>query len=790
MAKKKRKKNLKYKNDVKPTPAEQADRPGERAGQGLQTAGSPPAPARETSKTTRLLILVALSLVAYFTAFGARALEYPEWKNNDYAQIGDEYILATHDAFHWVGAAKGVGYDQETLMVKSTEAASKLTGMSLGDWAFWAPAILTGFVAVVTLLWAWTLGAPYFGVMAGMLVTVSPGYFYRTRLGFYDTDLYTLLLPLLTSWAMAHWLSPMVRKWWVPERFTARLKFMFRGGKRPQYDEGFASALVHGLWRPWDFDEKTAGRSLPVVMAGALGVGLLARIGHVWHGDIAQYNRLLFWMTLAVILFSARPMFIPAALWGLLIFGLCALKGFVGIAISAALVAFFIAVKKSPPRNVFRIAPVLLILAVLVLQTNLVAGPVREAMQKVAGYLKPVAQEETIKEGQGAGVVYPGIAQSVREAQNLDISATLQRLWSVKILAVLGLIGMTAVAVVRPTAMFILPLAALSLMANKLGARVNMFGAPGVALGLCVPVGWLLNRLLARYAWRKWAVMAAGVMLGALLLYSPLKEFTEYVEATGPQPVISKPHVVGLTKLKERSPDTGVVWTWWDWGYAAQYYAELMSFADGARHSGEYLFPLARVMTTDNAFEAGQLIKFSASQDGAPWKAWNKMSPREVQDLVEAFGRQKFQFNYDKKQYLVVAWDNLRLFYWISFYGNWDFAAKTGEHNNFQRLNGRIQLSSDGNVHLMDKGRIIPVRGVLKITADSDQLQPLGHFPENPEAYLLINERSGEVFLMDGPSLGSMAVRLLLTPPGTPDLTANFRLVYDDYPWVRIYEVL
>ena len=50
----------------------------------------------------------------------------------------------------------------------------------------------------------------------------------------------------------------------------------------------------------------------------------------------------------------------------------------------------------------------------------------------------------------------------------------------------------------RPGALFLLPLAALGILSTKMGGRMVMFGAPIVAIGLSMPLFWLLRAGLAR----------------------------------------------------------------------------------------------------------------------------------------------------------------------------------------------------------------------------------------------------------------------------------------------------
>ena len=52
-------------------------------------------------------------LVTLGLAFALRMLEWPCWQNPEY-RLGSEWLLATHDAYHWVAGAEGFGWIELT----------------------------------------------------------------------------------------------------------------------------------------------------------------------------------------------------------------------------------------------------------------------------------------------------------------------------------------------------------------------------------------------------------------------------------------------------------------------------------------------------------------------------------------------------------------------------------------------------------------------------------------------------------------------------------------------------
>ena len=151
-------------------------------------------------------------LVTLGLAFALRMLEWPCWQNPEY-RLGSEWLLATHDAYHWVAGAEGFGHAVGHPMAVMLRGMADLLGTYPAAVAFWFPALLSCFVAVIVYAWVWALGSMEAGVAAGLLTSLAPGFLARTLLGYYDTDLVTLFFPLLMTlapacWAMRYMLLP------------------------------------------------------------------------------------------------------------------------------------------------------------------------------------------------------------------------------------------------------------------------------------------------------------------------------------------------------------------------------------------------------------------------------------------------------------------------------------------------------------------------------------------------------------------------------------------------------
>ncbi|MBQ1844953.1 MAG: hypothetical protein II132_03330, partial [Desulfovibrio sp.] len=143
-------------------------------------------------------------LVTVLLAFAMRMLEWPAWHDPEF-RLSGEWLLATHDAYHWVAGAEGFGFGAGHPMSEMLRLMAKAVNLPPVAVAFWFPAVLSSLVAGTVCAWVWALGSLEAGVAAGLLTSIAPGFLARTLLGFYDTDLVTLFFPLFMTLAPASW---------------------------------------------------------------------------------------------------------------------------------------------------------------------------------------------------------------------------------------------------------------------------------------------------------------------------------------------------------------------------------------------------------------------------------------------------------------------------------------------------------------------------------------------------------------------------------------------------------
>lgn len=141
-------------------------------------------------------------------------------------------------------------------------------------------------------------------------------------------------------------------------------------------------------------------------------------------------------------------------------------------------------------------------------------------LHHVQGYLK--RSGDPVTAGVSDPLVFPSVAQSIIEIQDLSVPEILVYFHPWAPVAVLGMLGFLLVLWARSGALFLLPLAALAFLSTKMGGRLVMFGAPVIALGLTLPVDWLACTLGdIRAKWTRRIFLSLCIVVTTALIVLP-----------------------------------------------------------------------------------------------------------------------------------------------------------------------------------------------------------------------------------------------------------------------------
>ena len=689
--------------------------------------------------------LVLAMVLGFFLNAAIRLIEYGAWQVEPFF-VGQEPLLATHDAYAWLAGAKGVGAYAVSRFSLGIRWLHEMTGLPLGTIGFWLPVLTVPWLAVPACLLARAMRMTEAGVIFALTAGSSLGYLVRTRLGFCDTDLVSLFFPLAFTCAVTAWLVS-----------STSLAWRWRGLKNANADrQTIFVVLLAGCLGAFNISFYPQGGSLLLAVLGAA----------------------------AAMIFALGPKSDSLKTWTelLLVYAL-AFGGWGGWAAGLTLggMLFF-----RPAFFERKIAPVLVgLVTICVMAWAGLPEMVVKYLHAVAVYAKMHPAEIATN---ASTLPLPAIAQSVREAQNLPWGQVADRMAGNWILFIIGLAGYTFAVFRRPQLLLFLPFLGLGLASVKLGNRFAMYG--GVALGVGFGFGLAeLMRLLSQSQGRRWIAQ----LLLACFAFWPASAFMQDMQ---PVPVLPKLYAQTFLDLRDKIELDARLWQWWDYGYAGQYYAERATFGDGGAHGGQWLYPLARVHSTSSPLQAAQLMKFvtldqrNSGSGQIPVKYYwsdpiaslRAMGAEKATAFVAdlALTKQDFPTNLPA-QYLVVSWENLRLGVWIGYYGNWDLVSGTSNPGKIQQVQGEVRIDTATGT------MVVAGKGVSVDSLDVVEQNGTRHFdwPKGAGSHALINQLSRQVFLMDSKMYRSMMIQMLIADPRS--FEPHFDLVDDRFPWARVY---
>lgn len=700
---------------------------------------------------------IFVCLLAYGICLAFRLIELPAWSSPAF-EFNGQYLMATHDAYTWLAGSKEISRRAGTALSEMIGFLHELTGFNLANIGFWLPTIFAPLASLPLALLAWNERQPEAGIVSGVMAAGCLGFFMRTRLGFVDTDIFALFFPLAIACSLIVWLSVLCRKNWLPTK---------------------------------DIETENSVNSF-TFMLEALGIGLLIQGYDYFYGKIQVALALVGLAFLVGLVFTFKK-YLRLLIFGFSLILVSGLGGWTGFFLGLVACAIFF--YRPPAWQHWLYVGIFTGLALLLAGEDIL-NILMGAMDKILGYAKISSSEIT----SNSSFKLPSIQQSVREAQNLNWGAMASRTAGNWGLFCGGVLGFAYLIWRRPLFLIFLPLLGLGLASVKLGNRFSMYGGAALGLGLAFGVNQVFLDLKQKSI-RRWLVQ---IVLCILVLW-PLWKVSKNLS---PAPILTEVYAKTFVDLKEKASKNAQLWQWWDYGYAGQYFAERRVFGDGGQHDGKYLYPLAQVHATSSLLQANQLMKFTLKSQmeqyrqmekngslshtkakiinypGDPVKELRNMSPQKAQAFVESLKTKKKDWpNNLPEQYFLVSWENLRLAYWISYYGTWDLVSGQANPGKIEQVQGQVQFN-------MEQGTMRLSRGQIRLNAldiiDSQNSRHLV-WPNGSGIYAIMNRLSNELYIMDSKIYNSMMVQMLIAEP--EKFNDHFELVVDHYPWNRAYRV-
>jgi len=199
------------------------------------------------TKETKLTIIYIL--VAFTFSVLMRMIWIYQFQDYEAFKYAGEFMINTNDGYFWAEGARDIlsGVSQDNDLSPITTAASQLTAFfsyilpfSFETVILYMPVYLSSLVVIPIVLIARSLDNLEMGLIAALLSSIAWSYYNRTMVGYYDTDMLNIVLPMFLLWSII-WaiktnedkyliitaLDILVYRWWYPQSYA--LEFSFFG---------------------------------------------------------------------------------------------------------------------------------------------------------------------------------------------------------------------------------------------------------------------------------------------------------------------------------------------------------------------------------------------------------------------------------------------------------------------------------------------------------------------------------------------------------------------------------
>lgn len=416
-----------------------------------------------------------------------------------------------------------------------------ITGLDIDTVLFFSPAFLASLIVVPIILLAHHYRLSVLGLYAAVIGSVMTSYYYRTHLGYYDTDILNAFFPLLSIY------------------FLIRLvdDEKFRYGV-------FASLSLIGfhLWYH---------SSLPIILA-IVGVFFIYLL--LFKRKIALAYQSLFLLAVALL---------PLAF------------------IYKTVLVFVLAIvfwSISKYREI-EIKHYLFILFAGVIALSLVVN-LNKYYERVEDYISKSSAIEVSSEREK--IKFKADLDSVIEAKSISLSEVMHRVSGAAPFFVLALLGYIGLLVRYRSMLLTLPLVALTFVAMAAGLRFTMYGVMLFSFSLVISTFLIFHLILTR--WGEFSELVSKVVSNIFLILVIAYALSTVVKynRSSIDPILfnTTDDIKALDEFQENFTENDFMLTWWDYGWPLWYYLNSNNtLIDNGKHQQDN-FIVSKILLSDN----------------------------------------------------------------------------------------------------------------------------------------------------------------------------------------------
>lgn len=187
-------------------------------------------------------LTLLLVIIAYLFSLSMRYIWVSEVKNTEQFYWHNELMINTNDGYYYAEGARDIlkGHHEPNDLSPITEPIALLTAwlskiipVNFETLILYMPSFIGSLIVIPIILLARTIGQTGIGFIAALIASVTHSYYNRTMIGYYDTDMLTIVLPLFSLYfillAITHQRNRLLlpitaafalAQWWYPQSYS------------------------------------------------------------------------------------------------------------------------------------------------------------------------------------------------------------------------------------------------------------------------------------------------------------------------------------------------------------------------------------------------------------------------------------------------------------------------------------------------------------------------------------------------------------------------------------------
>ena len=197
-------------------------------------------------QTNKFYVIILIVLALIFSV-AVRLIWVYQFSDFEAFKFNGQFMINTNDGYYWAEGARDLlsGEVQandlsprDSAPAKLTYLVAKLLPFSFETIIFYMSAFLGSLVVVPIILIANNLKMPEVGFLSALLGSIAVSYYNRTMIGYYDTDMLTIVFPVFLCWSLILALRTEEKKyllltaleiiayrWWYPQSYSIEFAF-------------------------------------------------------------------------------------------------------------------------------------------------------------------------------------------------------------------------------------------------------------------------------------------------------------------------------------------------------------------------------------------------------------------------------------------------------------------------------------------------------------------------------------------------------------------------------------